>query len=169
MYTCSKALHLLYLVTATPLMQIAPAIPEQTPSFKTNKGRDFNYEQCCILVNVRFQSIKNPLDCLLPNWKEGNGGESNSSQRFLPFLRAETMVFPRIEFWKSEGEIPSITLLSSAMRTRLIFFPRQLSSIALLAASTSGSSGIVRIQVFGGLGALLVPINQSALSLLFLV
>jgi len=53
------------------------------------------------------------------------------------------MVFPRIEVWKSDGEIPWITLLSSAIMTRLIFFPRQFSSIALLAASTSGSSGMV--------------------------
>lgn len=53
------------------------------------------------------------------------------------------MVLPRIEIWKSDGEIPLITLLSSAIMTRLIFFPRQFSSIALLAASTSGSSGMV--------------------------
>lgn len=73
------------------------------------------------------------------------------------------MVLPRTEFWKSDGEIPSITLLSSAMMTRLIFFPRQLSSIALLAASTSGSSGMFGdIRVFG-LRALLVPILVYAL------
>lgn len=61
---------------------------------------------------------------------------------FLPFLWAETMVLPRREASKSEGETPSMTFGSSAITAFTIFLPTQCSSTALLAASTSGSSGM---------------------------
>ncbi|KAL6953297.1 hypothetical protein U1Q18_042707, partial [Sarracenia purpurea var. burkii] len=51
-------------------------------------------------------------------------------------------VFPRREASKSEGGTPSMTLGSSAIMDLLIFLPTQWSSMALRAASTSGSSGI---------------------------
>lgn len=62
---------------------------------------------------------------------------------FLPLRRAATMVLPMSESSKSERETPSMTLESSATTHFVIFLPIQFSSTALLAASTSGSSGIV--------------------------
>ena len=61
---------------------------------------------------------------------------------FLPLRRAATMVLPTTEASNSERVTPSITLGSSATTHLIIFFPTQFSSTALLAASTSGSSGI---------------------------
>lgn len=78
----------------------------------------------------------------VPNWKEGEGGESSWSHMFLPFLRAEMMVFPTRDDWKWEGETPSMTFESSATIAFFIFFPTQCSSTALRAASTSVISGI---------------------------
>ena len=78
---------------------------------------------------------------------------------FLPFLWAETMVLPRREASKSEGETPSMTFESLAITAFVIFLPTQCSSTALLAASTSGSSGMV---VF--FGAVLWAHSESCLS-----
>lgn len=85
-----------------------------------------------------------------PNWKEGNGGESSWSQRFLPLRWAATIVLPIRAASKPAGETPSMTLGSSATLQYAIFLPAQLSWIALLAASTSGSSGIFLPLSFPG-------------------
>lgn len=64
------------------------------------------------------------------------------------------MVLPKSEASKSEAETPSMTLVSLAMIDFTIFLPKQCSSMALLAASTSGSSGIlarVYAVMFSGL------------------
>ena len=78
---------------------------------------------------------------------------------FLPFLWAEKMVLPRRETSKSEGETPSMTFESLAITAFVIFLPTQCSSTALLATSTSGSSGMV---VF--FGALLWAHSESCFS-----
>lgn len=52
------------------------------------------------------------------------------------------MSLPITEASKSERETASMTLESSATMHFVIFLPTQFSSTALLAASTSGSSGI---------------------------
>lgn len=77
-----------------------------------------------------------------PNWKEGKGGESSASHRFLPLRRAAEMVLPTSAASSRGGATPSMTLVSSAAEHRTILFPTQCSSSARRATSTSGSSGI---------------------------
>ena len=84
----------------------------------------------------------------VPNWKEGKGGESRWSQRFLPLRWAEIMVLPKRAASKSEAETESMTLVSLAIMAFFIFLPRQCSSTARLAASTSGSSGIFSLWLY---------------------
>lgn len=81
-----------------------------------------------------------------PNWKVGKGGESSSIHMFFPLRLAATMVLPSREALKSTGDTPSMTLESSAMIALTIFLPIQLSSMALRAVSTSGSSGIFELS-----------------------
>jgi hypothetical protein len=105
--------------------------------YDTNQTRPTNKNKFFSVIFLGF------LKSTVPNWKEGKGGESSWSQRFLPLRRAETTVLPRRAASKSEGETPSMTLVSFAMTAFFIFFPTQCSSTASLAASTSGSSGIL--------------------------
>lgn len=101
-------------------------------------GKRLNINTESELLGFPLIASKEPV----PNWKEGNGGESSWSHMFFPLRWAATMVFPRREDSKSERETPSMTLGSSAISDRLIFLPIQFSSMALRAASTSGNSGI---------------------------
>lgn len=91
---------------------------------------------------ILFNQQRGQRNRALPNWKEGKGGESSWSHMLLPFLLAATTVLPTSEDRKAEGDTPSMTFGSSATTALLIFWPTQWSSTALLAASTSGSSGI---------------------------
>lgn len=78
-----------------------------------------------------------------PNWKDGKGGASSWSQRFLPLRRAATMVRPTMA--RSKAARPAAattTLASSATAQRAMRLPTQCACSARRAASTSGSSGI---------------------------
>lgn len=100
-----------------------------------------------IFLNYNYVRLK-----FKPNWKEGKGGESSWSHRFLPLRWVATMVFPVSEDSKTECGTPSMTFASSAATHLRILLPTQCSSRARRAASTSGSSGMTRmLMLFGSL------------------